>query len=245
MLKRRIIKALLLILPMPLMATELDDTQLSCLLEPSSEIQISSQVSGIVSQVNAERGGNVEKGQLLIALESGLEKAALNSVKARAEFTIRKLERNQDLLRKGLLSEYERDELLTDRELADLATREAEERLKQRKIYSPIDAIVVERHVSIGEYVGSEPVLELVSLDPLHAEIVLRSDHYGTLEPGMPVEVLVGPDGKPYQGTVKIVDKVIDAASGTYGVRVEVPNPGASLPAGLKCRAAFNMAKAE
>ena len=222
-----------------------DDMQLSCLLEPSREIKISSHVAGIVSAVNTERGSQVKKGQLLVELESGLERAALDSVKARAEFSTRKLERNKDLLRKGLLSDFEQDELLTDKQLAQLAIREAEERLNQRKLYSPVDAVVVKRSISIGEYVGTEPVLELVSLNPLHAEIVLRAEHYGQIKPGMQVSVAIGGQKDVFQGTVKIVDQVIDAASGTYGVRVELPNPDSKLPAGLKCRVEFEVAEAD
>jgi multidrug efflux pump subunit AcrA (membrane-fusion protein) len=39
---------------------------------------------------------------------------------------------------------------------------------------------------------------------------------------------------------VTVVDRVVDAASGTFGVRLEVPNPNYRLPAGLKCKARFN-----
>jgi membrane fusion protein (multidrug efflux system) len=39
---------------------------------------------------------------------------------------------------------------------------------------------------------------------------------------------------------VTVVDKVVDAASGTFGVRLELPNPDLKLPAGLKCTVRFN-----
>ena len=42
-----------------------------------------------------------------------------------------------------------------------------------------------------------------------------------------------------YQARVKVVDQVVDAASGTFGVRLELPNPGYRLPAGLKCKVRF------
>ena len=45
--------------------------------------------------------------------------------------------------------------------------------------------------------------------------------------------------GGSYTGRVVIVDKVMDAASGTFGIRVELPNPSLGLPAGLKCRVRF------
>ena len=48
-----------------------------------------------------------------------------------------------------------------------------------------------------------------------------------------------GPLGKTYQGQVKIVDRVVDAASGTFGIRIELNNDDLTLPAGLKCRVRF------
>lgn len=234
---------LLLTAAVPVMA-QVEDSLLSCLLEPSSEIKLSSQVSGVVSQVNTERGAKVKNGQILISLESELEKAALDTVKARAEFATRKLERNQELLQQNLLSDFERDELVTEQQLAKLTVAEAGQRLKQRDIRSPIDGVVVKRHVSIGEYVGSDPVLELVSLNPLHAEVIMRADQYGIVEEGMVVTVAVVPASgvgprQEVKGKVTVVDRVIDAASSTFGFRVEVANNQLTLPAGLKCEIGF------
>ncbi len=48
--------------------------------------------------------------------------------------------------------------------------------------------------------------------------------------------MLDAPVGGSYPAKVVIVDQVIDAASGTFGVRVELPNPKLELPAGLKCQ---------
>jgi membrane fusion protein (multidrug efflux system) len=48
------------------------------------------------------------------------------------------------------------------------------------------------------------------------------------------------PVSKVYKAKVTIVDRVIDAASGTFGVRLELPNPKYRLPAGLKCKVAFH-----
>ncbi|CAN0204246.1 unnamed protein product [Phaeothamnion confervicola] len=43
-----------------------------------------------------------------------------------------------------------------------------------------------------------------------------------------------------FRARVTLVDKVIDAASGTFGVRLELPNPGGRVPAGIKCRVRFS-----
>jgi membrane fusion protein, multidrug efflux system len=216
------------------------EAQLSCLLEPSRRAEISSQIPGVVQSIHSERGTLVTEGQKVMTLRNGLEKAALESANARSEFARRKYERNSQLLEDGLLSDFEVDELLTERKLGELAVQEAEERLKLRTIYSPIDGLVVKRHTAVGEYVGEEPVMELMDLDPLHAEIVLRGDFYGGIQKGMRVSIDVGgaAPGR-YEGIVKIVDQIIDAASDTFGAQVEIPNPNFSLPAGLKCQVDF------
>ena len=64
--------------------------------------------------------------------------------------------------------------------------------------------------------------------------------HVGRLRPGMKAEVQAEPplSGR-YQATVLVVDRVVDSASGTFGVRLELPNPKGEVPAGVKCRVSF------
>jgi len=57
---------------------------------------------------------------------------------------------------------------------------------------------------------------------------------------GQSAEVLPeAPVGGRYTAAVKVIDRVHDAASGTFGVRLEMANPGMKLPGGIKCRANF------
>ena len=218
---------------------DINAAQLSCLLEPSQQVDISSQAPGVVNVVHMERGDQVRKGQKLLELDSAIQNAAYVTAKARASFAKRKVARNKNLLEKKLLSDLERDELLTEAELARLMLEEAQALVKQRTVYSPINGVVVQKNISVGEYVGSEPVAKLVALDPLYVEVIMKSDVYGSLVNGMTVEVQPERDGRRYEGKIKIVDKIIDAASGTFGVRIELPNPDFVLPAGLKCQAFF------
>ena len=218
---------------------DINAAQLSCLLEPSQQVDISSQAPGVVNEVHMERGDQVRKGQKLLELDSAIQNAAYVTAKARASFAKRKVARNKNLLEKKLLSDLERDELLTEAELARLMLEEAQALVKQRTVYSPINGVVVQKNISVGEYVGSEPVAKLVALDPLYVEVIMKSDVYGSLVNGMTVEVQPERDGRRYEGKIKIVDKIIDAASGTFGERIELPNPDFILPAGLICQAFF------
>ena len=82
--------------------------------------------------------------------------------------------------------------------------------------------------------------MELAQIDPLNVELVLPVRYFGSIKPGMVADVMPQePVGGMYQAKVVSLDKVIDAASGTFGVRLEFPNPGNKVPAGLRCDAQF------
>jgi len=210
------------------------------LIYPSEVVRVSSQVPGILEEVAVERGDLVRKGQVLARLKSGQERAALELSRANVAFLKRKAERNVELARKKLISANEHDELETDLRKAELQLEEAQERLKLRTILSTIDGVVTERLMAPGDYVGEAPILKLASLDPLKVEVVVPARRFGSTRRGMKAQVMPeSPVGGTYPGKVTIVDKVVDAASSTFIVRVDFSNPGLKVPSGLKCRVHF------
>lgn len=210
------------------------------MLEPSDLVEISSQVPGILDEVAVERGDRVSEGQVLTRLRSGLARIAVELARARVEFARRRMERNEELYLKQLISHYERDELETEVRIAELELAQATERLNMRTLRSPVRGVVVERSKSPGEYVGAEVILTLARIDPLYVEVVVPVAQLGRVRRGMWAEVRPEtPVGGSYRGRVIIVDEVVDAASGTFGVRIELPNSDHRLPAGLKCTVRF------
>jgi multidrug efflux pump subunit AcrA (membrane-fusion protein) len=113
--------------------------------------------------------------------------------------------------------------------------------LKQRTIRSPINGVVVTRALGPGEYAFDQAHLLTVSqIDPLNVEVFVPLAQFGKIRPGITAEVRPEqPVGGRYDATVTVVDQVFDAASGTIGIRLELPNPDHALPAGLKCRVRF------
>ena len=210
------------------------------IIYPSEVVKASSQVPGIIEEVSVERGDLVKKGQTLARLKSGQEKALYELAKANVEFLRRKMERNVELARKKLISAHENDELLTELKKAELQLDEVHEKLKLRTLQSTIDGVVTERMMAPGDYVGEAPVLELARLDPLKVEVIVPARRFGSARVGMKAEVRPElPVGGVHIGRVTIVDKVIDAASSTYVVRVDIPNPDLRIPSGLKCQVRF------
>ncbi|MGH8764100.1 MAG: efflux RND transporter periplasmic adaptor subunit, partial [Burkholderiales bacterium] len=211
---------------------------LECLVEPSLVVNVGSPVDGVLEQVMVDRGDKVKKGETVAKLQAGVEAAAVKLSEAHVEFGRRKLERNEALFAKQLISAQDRDELATEIHLREAELARDKETLKLRTIVSPIDGVVVERRLSPGDFIRTDKsmVLKLARIDPLHVEVVAPAKLLGSIRIGMTGKVNLAPffPGS-FPAKVVVIDKVIDAASGTLGVRLLLPNPGNRIPAGIKC----------
>lgn len=242
-------------------------TEFDGVIEPYRIIKIGSGVPGIIETVHVDRGDIVKRGQVLATLQSGVERATMELARARAEavaaikakqarldFTERKKNREEELYKKSALpfsqidetetarrlAEIELQEALENKRLAELEFKRSVEVVNRMTILSPINGVVMERLLSPGEYIEDQAVLKLAQIDPLNVEIVLPVKWFHSIKIGMRAKVFPeAPVGGQYLAIVKVVDRVIDAASGTFGVRLELPNPNHILPAGLKCKVVF------
>lgn len=240
-----------------------------CLIEARQTIEIRSPVDGLVESVRVQRGEVVRKGQVLVTLESGPEQAALaiarskagmtgpvEAARARVEFAKTKEKRQAELYQQKYVSSSALDEARTERrlaeselqvavenqKLADLEVKRNQELLRLRTIRSPFDGVVVDRLLDPGEFAATnikEPILKLAEIDPLNVEVVLPATMFGRIRKGDRAEVTPETMSRRFPAQVSIVDRVIDGASGTFGVRLELRNPGGGIPAGAKCRVEF------
>ena len=82
--------------------------------------------------------------------------------------------------------------------------------------------------------------MTIAQIDPLYVKVFIPVRYYRQLGVGTKADVMPEePIGGHHQAQVTVVDRVFDAASSTFGVRLELPNPDYSLPAGMRCRIRF------
>jgi multidrug efflux pump subunit AcrA (membrane-fusion protein) len=83
-------------------------------------------------------------------------------------------------------------------------------------------------------------IMKIAQIDPLLVEVHLPIAVFPVIKEGMKAEVRPSqPAGTVHIATVSVIDKVFDAASDTFGVRLMVPNPKRNMPAGVNCTATF------
>ena len=205
----------------------------------------------------AQLASGPERAAVELARSRAKMEGELKSAQTRVELAQKKWNRAEELLKKNFVSANARDEaeseyrLATEqlrvarenRRLAQLELKRAEEVLAQRTIRSPVNGVVVEVVLHPGELATSnqkDPIVRLQEFDPLNVELILPVSAFGKIRVGQPAVVtLEQPVGGRYTAQVEVVDRMVDAASGTFGVRLQLPNADGKIPAGVKCRAKF------
>lgn len=142
------------------------------------------------------------------------------------------------------LAEAELQSAMESRELAKLELQRAQEQLALRTVTAPFSGVVVDRMLNVGELAeagsGRKPVLKVAQIDPMRADVALPAALFGQVKPGTKATVRANVGGGRFNAVVRSVDRVIDAASSTFVVRLEVANPGDKVPGGSRCAASID-----
>lgn len=241
--------------------------------EPFKRLEIASEIGGVIAKVHVEEGDQVAEGQVLVELKAGVpraqmavdrahvESARLQIIAYQATFQTRKMayERALSLFENKVLSSEDYDKAQLEMELAgvgvenaiaqkrvaELAVIRDEESLKQTIIPPPCAGEIFRILKRPGEAVEEQrPVLTLVVLDPLYIIAYAPIHTFGQIQVGMKATFLMeNMADTPLECTVAVVDRVADAASGTYRVKLTLTNPARRLPAGSKGTVRFKLAR--
>ena len=208
-------------------------------------------------QVVATLQSGPERAALELAKTRALTQGEIKVAEARVGITEKKLRRAEDLFAQNFISANARDEARADfqlatedwgrtrenQKLAEHEAKRAAEVLALRTIMSPFTGVVVEVLLKPGEFGATsikDPIMKLAEIDPLNVEVVLPVNLYRKITLGQrAIVVPEAPIGGRYRTVVKVVDRVVDAKSGTFGVRLELANPKRAIPAGVRCRIHF------
>ncbi len=180
---------------------------------------------------------------------------ALQLSRAKVQAAAEKARRLALLFEEELVSAQSRDDAAAELKLAQAEVRTAEEniqlarlehrqaldQLQRRVIRAPFNGVVVDQYLYPGATVdageGKKPILKIAQTHPLAVQAILPVALYPQLRVGQ--QVVVVPE-KPFtreiNATIRTMDRVVDAAAGTFGVVAELNNARQELPAGIRCR---------
>lgn len=249
------------------LAMVLADERFECLIEPKMTVMVGAPIQGVIDTISVERSELVEADQVLATLKSDVEIAAMEQARVRsmmrsetqareadlelAEVNMRRIE---ELIERQMVPMQQRDEAIAQLQVARMAVKQAQDNqnlymqeyerarqiVEQRVIRSPISGVVVELLAYPGEFVYENPIVSIAQLDPLQVEAILPARLFGQVTKGMLASV--EPEimsAEPLAGVISSVDRLIDAASGTFSVHLELANPDNDIPGGQRCTLDF------
>jgi len=216
---------------------------------PEEDVDLSAETPGQVKALLVDEGSYVQKGDPLLEIDR--EKASmavkeseamLKEASARLENSTTTLHRKKKLNSTGVIGQYELDDAITqvslnqaivDRIKAELNS--ARKTLKDTRVTAPIEGIISERLVSIGEYVkvGTD-LLKIVDISPLKLSFTLPEKYAGTIKSGQTVEIFVTPyPGEIFTGTIYFVSPQVDRSTRTIKIKAKVSNDDFRLKPGF------------
>ena len=162
-------------------------------IEPVTEVEVGTQVSGIIDKIYVDYNSVVTKGQLIAEMdrvtlqtEVATQQAAYNGAKAEYEYQKKLYERNEGLHKKQLIADTDYEQSLYNYKMAksnyessQAALAKAERNLSYATITSPIDGVVISKDVEEGQTVASgfeTPTLFTIAADLTQMQVVADVD---------------------------------------------------------------------
>ncbi|PZN96231.1 MAG: efflux transporter periplasmic adaptor subunit [Hyphomicrobiales bacterium] len=207
-------------------------------LAADESVVIAPEIAGRVIALGFKEGERVEKGQLLVKLDTAILDAELKQFQADLSLAKDTFQRNQSLVQRGAGTQ-----VALEQATAQLASNEAKVQLSQAKLaqsamLAPFNGVVGLRSVSVGDYVSvGKQLITLTNIDPIKVDFRVPEIFLSQVKLGQPINLKVDAvPGKDFQGRIFAVDPVVDVNGRAIRLRATVPNADLVLKPGLFAR---------
>jgi membrane fusion protein (multidrug efflux system) len=204
-------------------------------LKAVNGVTVSTDLAGIVSEINFESGAAVKKGDLLIKLDTQQEEAQLHATEAKLEQMRLDLERKRDLIAKKTISPSDWDSAQSEFRQSEAAVDAAKAVIARKHIVAPFDGYLGIRQVNLGQYLNpGAAIVPLQSLDPIYVEFNLPQQNLGQLAVGKKLRIHTEDmEGEGFAGEINAIDSKVDDATRNVMVQGTAHNPDHKLRPGM------------
>jgi membrane fusion protein (multidrug efflux system) len=216
-------------------------------IQANEEVEIRAETPGTISAIYFQEGQHVRAKDKLFELDSEKEAAQLAQAVAEEEVARQNLERAKKLAGTKAISQQELDQLQSLVAARTAARQLQEARLGDMTIRAPFAGVVGPRTVSVGQYVDVTQVL-VTLVDDSRVKVTYRIPErdLAQYDPGQNVRITVSAyPGRVFQGTIDLINPVVDQATRTAQIRALADNPDGLLKPGMFARAETVVARRE
>ena len=193
-------------------------------LEAEEQVTVFAEAARRVTEIRAEEGDRVDKGQLLLRLQDAEQRSAVAKARTLYEQAEREWRRQERLREQQLTTDIAYNDALASYEQRKLELADAERELGYTEVRAPIGGTVTRRFVKLGDQVNvGQQLFEIIDFETLQALVYIPEKDLGELAVGQPARVTAPAIREaPFEAEVLRVSPIVDARTGTVKVTVDV-----------------------
>lgn len=196
---------------------------------------VSTELGGIVAEIDFQNGGVAKKGDVLMRLDSSAEEAQLHTAQADLELAKANLERERDLAARKVVSKQELDAAESTFGQKQGAVDNMRSFITKKQVRAPFDGMLGIRQVNVGQMINSgQQVVQLTALERVYVDFALPQQNIPQLATGY--EARVHADALPsreFKGKVNALNSMVDTVTRNVGIQATLENPDHALVPGM------------
>ncbi|MGH8195112.1 MAG: efflux RND transporter periplasmic adaptor subunit [Woeseiaceae bacterium] len=204
-------------------------------VEAFAEAQVIAKVGGEVREILVEEGEYVTTGQVLARLDGDRLRFEMQQAEANLRKLQRDYQRNVDLKARGIISLGDFEKIQYEMQALEATFNLASLELSYTEIKAPIGGVVARRFIKVGNTLAVDaPTFQITSLEPLVSYLYVPEREYRHMEAGQTATIEVDAlQATKFEALVARISPVIDPATGTFKVTIEVTDPTRRLRPGM------------
>jgi membrane fusion protein (multidrug efflux system) len=215
-------------------------------MEAVQGVTVSADLPGVVAKINFQSGQFVNKGDVLVELDTRQEVSQLAALEAQRDLAKINYDRSQELNKQGVISRQEYDRAIADHKQTEANVAETQATIERKTIRAPFSGVLGIRKVNLGQYLAAgAAIVPLQSLNPIYVDFGVPQQESAKVRVGSTLQV-VSEDlgGRQFNGRVTALDSLVDQTTRNIQVQATLPNPDGKLKPGMFVQVQFGVGTA-
>jgi membrane fusion protein (multidrug efflux system) len=210
-------------------------------IEPNQGVTLSTELAGTIDAITFESGKPVKADQLLLSLDSSVEKANLRASQAKLPAAKAKFDRFQNLYKTSSISKEQLDEAEAAYRSLEADIESLKATIARREVRAPFSGVVGLRNVFLGQYL--QPGTDIVRLEDtsvMRLRFTVPQTDISKIKLGQIIKINV--DAYPqtqFDGHITAIEPAVNYQSGLIQVQADIPNNDGQLRSGMFARASI------
>lgn len=204
-------------------------------LRAVQQVMLTAEVAGKVSSIDFKAGDNVKAGEVVVQLDTAVERADLLAAKARETFARAQLSRAKELAPTGAMTREVLQQRQAEYDQAKADVTRLEARIRQKRIQAPFDGEIGLRRIDLGEYLNpGDATATLTNLAELFVNFDIPQQQRGNLSIGQSITVFPDAPGiGPLQATINAIEPQVNRDTRNLRVQAIMGNEQHLLQPGM------------